>query len=206
MATTQLEKPEGGGPGDLVLRTLRAMPRAWNRFWRLVALYMPKRLYARSLDDARAFWLEQAKRLDWATFPTKTDESSFDEADFQVKWFADGELNVAANCLDRHLATRGGDLAIIWEPDVPGEEPRRFTYAQVHEEVCRFTNVAAYAERRASRSEMSSALTARSPSRPSASETGSPAERSAVTKSRWRSSRLMRSYFARSRSSRIALS
>lgn len=49
MATTQLEKPEGGGPGDLVLRTLRAMPRAWNRFWRLVALYMPKRLYARSL-------------------------------------------------------------------------------------------------------------------------------------------------------------
>ena len=49
MATTQLEKPEGGGPGDLVLRTLRAMPPAWNRFWRLVALYMPKRLYARSL-------------------------------------------------------------------------------------------------------------------------------------------------------------
>ncbi|TIU90298.1 MAG: HAMP domain-containing protein, partial [Mesorhizobium sp.] len=49
MATTQLDKPEGGGPGDLALRTLRAMPRAWNRFWRLIALYMPKRLYARSL-------------------------------------------------------------------------------------------------------------------------------------------------------------
>src|SRR5882757_10889253 len=49
MATTQFEQPEGGGLGDLAIRTLRAMPRAWNRFWRLIALYMPKRLYARSL-------------------------------------------------------------------------------------------------------------------------------------------------------------
>jgi len=99
------------------------------------------RLYARSLDDAHAFWLDQAKRLDWARFPTRTNESSFDEADFQVKWFADGELNVSANCLDRHLAERGDQVAIIWEPDVPSEEPRRFTYAQVHAEVCRFANV-----------------------------------------------------------------
>ncbi|MET0375731.1 MAG: acetate--CoA ligase [Rhizorhabdus sp.] len=99
------------------------------------------RLYARSLDDADAFWLEQAKRLDWVRFPTKANESSFHEADFGVKWFADGQLNVAANCLDRHLAERGDQLAIIWEPDVPSEEPRRFTYKQVHEEVCRFANV-----------------------------------------------------------------
>ncbi|RYD81707.1 MAG: acetyl-coenzyme A synthetase, partial [Sphingomonadales bacterium] len=100
-----------------------------------------KRLYARSLDDADAFWLDQAKRLDWSKFPTKANESSFAEADFGVKWFADGEINVAANCLDRHLATRGDQIAIIWEPDVPTEEPRRFTYKQVHEEVCRFANV-----------------------------------------------------------------
>ena len=98
-------------------------------------------LYAHSLDDAHGFWLEQAKRLDWTRFPTRTDESSFHEADFQVKWFADGELNVAANCIDRHLAERGDATAIIWEPDVPTEEPRRYTYAQLHEEVCRFANV-----------------------------------------------------------------
>ncbi|TZG26340.1 acetate--CoA ligase [Sphingomonas montanisoli] len=97
--------------------------------------------HARSLDDADAFWLEKAQRLDWLTFPTKADESSFDEADFQVKWFADGQLNVAANCLDRHLAERGDQIAIIWEPDVPTEEPKRFTYKQVHAEVCRFANV-----------------------------------------------------------------
>ena len=68
-------------------------------------------------------------------------QSSFNEADFGISWFADGELNVAANCLDRHLAERGEQTAIIWEPDVPSEAPRRFTYAQVHEEVCRFANV-----------------------------------------------------------------
>ncbi|WP_016745110.1 AMP-binding protein, partial [Rhizorhabdus wittichii] len=100
-----------------------------------------KALYARSIDDAHAFWLEQAKRLDWVRFPTKTNESSFDEADFGVKWFADGQINVAANCLDRHLAERGDQVAIIWEPDAPTDAPRRFTYRQVHEEVCRFANV-----------------------------------------------------------------
>ncbi len=100
-----------------------------------------KRLYARSLDDAEAFWLDQAKRLEWSRFPTKANESSFDEADFGVKWFADGELNVSVNCIDRHLSTRGDDVAIIWEPDVPTDEPRRFTYKQVHQEVCRFANV-----------------------------------------------------------------
>jgi acetyl-CoA synthetase len=56
-----------------------------------------KAMYARSIDDAHAFWLDQAKRLDWVTFPTRTNESSFHEADFGVKWFADGEINAAAN-------------------------------------------------------------------------------------------------------------
>ncbi|HSI17537.1 MAG TPA: acetate--CoA ligase, partial [Sphingomonas sp.] len=58
-----------------------------------------------------------------------------------IKWFADGRLNVAANCLDRHLAKRGDQVALIWEPDEPSEEPRRFTYRQLHAEVCRFANV-----------------------------------------------------------------
>ncbi|WIW88310.1 acetate--CoA ligase [Sphingobium sp. V4] len=97
--------------------------------------------YARSIDDAHAYWLERAQRLDWVRPPTKTNESSFAEADFGVKWFADGVLNVSANCIDRHLAERGDQTAIIWEPDSPEAEPRRYTYAQVHAEVCRFANV-----------------------------------------------------------------
>lgn len=97
--------------------------------------------YRRSIEEPDAYWLERAKRLDWLTFPTKANESSFHEADFGVKWFADGTLNVSANCIDRHLATRGDQTAIIWEPDSPEAEPRRYTYAQVHEQVCRFANV-----------------------------------------------------------------
>ena len=97
--------------------------------------------YRRSIDAADAYWLEQAKRLDWMNFPTKTNESSFHEGDFGVKWFADGVLNVSVNCIDRHLAERGDQTAIIWEPDSPDAQPRRYTYAEVHEEVCRFANV-----------------------------------------------------------------
>ena len=88
-----------------------------------------------------AFWLEQAKRLDWITPPSQAGDWSFDEADFRIRWFADGRLNVAANCLDRHLVERGEAAALIWEPDEPGEEPRRYTYRQLHAEVCRFANV-----------------------------------------------------------------
>jgi len=98
-------------------------------------------LHARSLADPDGFWLEQARRLEWIKPPTRSDESSFAEADFQVKWFADGELNVSVNCLDRHLAERGDAVAILWEPDSPDEAPRRFTYRQVHAEVCRLANV-----------------------------------------------------------------
>ncbi|MDE1914476.1 MAG: acetate--CoA ligase [Sphingomonadales bacterium] len=95
----------------------------------------------RSMTDGEAYWLEQARRLDWITPPTKACRSSFDEADFGIEWFADGRINVAANCLDRHLAERGDAIAIIFEPDDPAEEPRRYTYRQLHAEVCRFANV-----------------------------------------------------------------
>jgi acetyl-CoA synthetase len=99
-------------------------------------------LYARSTGpDAHAFWIEQAERLDWIAKPTRTNESSFAEQDFGVKWFADGVLNVSANCIDRHLPARADDVAILWEPDLPDEAPRSFTYAQLHAEVCRFANV-----------------------------------------------------------------
>ncbi|MDX5983726.1 acetate--CoA ligase [Sphingomonas echinoides] len=98
-------------------------------------------LYGRSLADPGSFWLDQAKRLDWIKRPEIAGDWSFDKADFHIRWFADGKLNVAANCLDRHLAKRGGDTALIWEPDEPSEQPRRFTYAELHQEVSVFANV-----------------------------------------------------------------
>jgi acetyl-CoA synthetase len=97
--------------------------------------------HARSLSDPTGYWLEQAKTLEWIKPPTIADESSFAEADFGVRWFADGVLNVSANCLDRHLATRGDQVAIIWEPDSPDAEVRRITYAELHADVCRLANV-----------------------------------------------------------------
>jgi len=97
-------------------------------------------MYARSVADPEAFWREEAKRLEWILPFTSVKNTSFNESDFRISWFEDGVLNVSANCLDRHLATRGGETALIWEGDEPGET-RRFTYAQLHGEVCRFANV-----------------------------------------------------------------
>ena len=96
--------------------------------------------HARVAADPKAYWLAEARRLDWSRFPTLADESSFDEADFQVRWFADGELNVSVNCLDRHLETRGDRVAIRFEGDEPGEG-RVLTYRELHREVCRMANV-----------------------------------------------------------------
>ncbi len=94
-----------------------------------------------SIDsDADRFWLNEAHRLDWSVFPTKADESSFDKADFGIRWFADGELNVSVNCLDRHLDTRGDQPAIVFGGDEPGEG-RTLTYRELHGQVCRFANV-----------------------------------------------------------------
>jgi len=90
--------------------------------------------------DPHGYWLEEARSLEWSRFPTLTDESSFDEADFRVRWFGDGELNLSVNCLDRHLAARGDKTAIVFEGDQPGEG-RTLTYRELHEEVCRFANV-----------------------------------------------------------------
>jgi acetyl-CoA synthetase len=98
-------------------------------------------MYSRSLSEPAGFWLEQARRLDWMSFPTRADESSFAREDFRVRWFADGALNVAANCLDRHLAGRGDTTAIIWEPDEPSEAPKHISYRALHDQVCRFANV-----------------------------------------------------------------
>jgi acetyl-CoA synthetase len=100
-----------------------------------------QQLYGRALGDPGSFWLEQARRLDWIKRPEIAGDWSFNEADFRIQWFADGKLNASANCIDRHLKDRGDQVAIIWEPDDPEDEPKRFTYKQLHAEVGKFANV-----------------------------------------------------------------
>jgi acetyl-CoA synthetase len=97
-------------------------------------------MYARSISDPNGFWAEQAKRLDWVTFPTKIKNTSYAYPDISIKWYEDGVLNVSYNCLDRHLATRGDQTAIIWEGDVPGTDGKA-TYRELHDRVCRYANV-----------------------------------------------------------------
>ena len=98
-------------------------------------------MYRRSIDDPDGFWREEANRIDWMTPFTVVKDTSFDKADFRINWFADGTLNLSANCLDRHLAERGDVTAIIWEPDDPAEAHRTITYRELHRDVCRFANV-----------------------------------------------------------------
>ncbi|MEK6638137.1 MAG: acetate--CoA ligase [Pseudomonadota bacterium] len=97
-------------------------------------------VYRQSITDPENFWRNEAERIDWMTPFTKVKNTSFNEADFGIKWFEDGVLNVSANCLDRHLPHRANDVAIIWEGDDPSQQ-RRITYGELHAEVCRFANV-----------------------------------------------------------------
>jgi acetyl-CoA synthetase len=96
--------------------------------------------YRQSIEEPEAFWRQETARLDWIKPWTQLNTSSFDEQNFGIGWFTDGTLNVSANCLDRHLAERGEQTAIIWEGDDPSQTVR-LTYAQLHAEVNRFANV-----------------------------------------------------------------
>ena len=96
--------------------------------------------YAASIKDPDGFWGKEAARLDWARPFTKVQNVSYDPDNLSIKWFEDGALNVSANCIDRHLASRGEQTAIIWEGDDPAES-KHITYRQLHEEVCKFANV-----------------------------------------------------------------
>ncbi|MFO1070467.1 MAG: acetate--CoA ligase [Geminicoccaceae bacterium] len=98
-----------------------------------------KAMYERSVKDPEGFWGEQAKRLDWFKAPTRIKNTSY-EGDVSIRWYEDGELNVSYNCLDRHLAKRGNQAAIIFEGDDP-EVDRTLTYRQLHDRVCRVANV-----------------------------------------------------------------
>ena len=97
-------------------------------------------MYDASIADPDAFWAEHGKRIDWIKPYSQISDVSYDRSDLHISWFGDGTLNAAANCLDRHLASRGDQTAIIWEGDDPADS-RHISYAELHEEVCKFANV-----------------------------------------------------------------
>ena len=96
-------------------------------------------LYRRSVEDPNGFWAEQARRIDWIKPPTKIKNTTFGPGTVAIRWYEDGVLNASANCLDRHLAKRGGQTAILWEGDDP-KESRHITYRELHEMTCRLAN------------------------------------------------------------------
>ncbi|WP_246068420.1 acetate--CoA ligase [Microbulbifer harenosus] len=95
--------------------------------------------YNRSIQDPDGFWREQARRIDWIEPFTQVQDVSFSRDDLHIRWFADGKLNVAANCLDRHLEKHGDDTAILWVGDEPGTH-REISYRELHRDVCRLAN------------------------------------------------------------------
>ena len=95
--------------------------------------------YAQSLADNDRFWAEHGKRIDWIKPYSQISDVCYDKPDVHIKWYADGTLNASANCLDRHLKTRGDQTAIIWEGDDPADA-KHITYKDLHEQVCRFAN------------------------------------------------------------------
>ncbi|MGH1418960.1 MAG: acetate--CoA ligase [Hyphomicrobiaceae bacterium] len=109
-----------------------------ERAWINEAKY--QELYDRSINDPQGFWGEMGQRLDWIKPYTKVKNTSFDASNVSIRWFEDGSLNVCANCVDRHLATRGDQVAIIWEGDDPTDD-EQITYKQLHERVCKLANV-----------------------------------------------------------------
>ena len=97
-------------------------------------------MYARSVNDPEGFWAEHGKRIDWIKPFTKVKNTSYDPHNVSIKWFEDGTTNVSMNCIDRHLAKRGDQVAIIWEGDNP-DESEHITYKQLHERVSKLANV-----------------------------------------------------------------
>ncbi len=120
------------------MSTIHPVPPEWAaRAYVDAAGYAEK--YRRSLSDPEGFWREESARIDWIKPWSKLGRQSFDQTNFGIEWFADGTLNVSANCLDRHLAKHGDEIAIIWEGDAPAQH-RKLSYRALHEDVCRFAN------------------------------------------------------------------
>ncbi|MEO1640671.1 MAG: acetate--CoA ligase [Pseudomonadota bacterium] len=98
-------------------------------------------MYAASIADPEAFWGEHGKRIDWIKPYTKVKNTSYAPGNVDIRWYEDGTLNVSANCIDRHLATRGDQTAIIWEPDSPEDDAKHITYNELHAETSKMANV-----------------------------------------------------------------
>ena len=118
---------------------IHEIPAAWAK-QAFVDDFAYRQMYARSIKEPDAFWAEQAKRLDWEKPFTKVKNTSFAADNVSIKWFEDGVLNVAYNCIDRHLDTRADQVAIIWEGDDP-KDHKKITFQELHDEVCRFANI-----------------------------------------------------------------
>jgi acetyl-CoA synthetase len=115
------------------------VPTSWaKKAWATDAKY--KKMYAASIKDPDKFWGEQGKRIDWFKPYTKVKNASYKPGKVSIKWYEDGTTNVAHNCIDRHLATRAKQTAIIWEGDDPSES-KKISYGQLYTEVCKFANV-----------------------------------------------------------------
>ena len=97
-------------------------------------------MYAASINDPEGFWGEHGKRIHWIKPYTQVRDVSYNKEDLHVRWYYDGTLNASANCLDRHLSSRGDQTAIIWEGDDPAES-KHITYSELHRDVCKFANV-----------------------------------------------------------------
>ncbi|TXH34019.1 MAG: acetate--CoA ligase, partial [Rhodospirillaceae bacterium] len=111
---------------------------AWRKkAWVDEAQY--QKMYAQSIQDPTGFWAEQGRRLDWIRPFTQVKDVDY-TGEVRIRWYYDGTLNVSTNCIDRHLAARGQQTAIIWEGDDPSES-KHITYAELHEQVCRMANV-----------------------------------------------------------------
>ncbi|HYS44843.1 MAG TPA: acetate--CoA ligase, partial [Rhizomicrobium sp.] len=119
--------------------SLFPVPEEWKKRAHLTTAQY-EAAYAESVRDPGGYWRREAARLDWAKPFTKVKNTSFDPDNLSIKWFEDGALNVSANCIDRHLASRGDQTAIIWEGDDP-KDSKHISYKQLHEEVCKFANV-----------------------------------------------------------------
>ncbi|WP_299624182.1 acetate--CoA ligase [uncultured Tateyamaria sp.] len=98
-------------------------------------------MYAASIADPEAFWGEQGKRVDWMKPFTQVKDVDYTLGNVSINWYADGTLNIAANCIDRHLETRGDQTAIIWEPDSPEDDAEHITYRELHAQTCKMANV-----------------------------------------------------------------
>ncbi len=99
-----------------------------------------KEMYAASINDPEKFWAEHGRRIDWFKPYSRAKHTSYDSHNVSIKWFEDGLTNVAYNCIDRHLAKRGNQTAIIWEGDDPSES-KHITYSELHRQVAKFANV-----------------------------------------------------------------